>query len=118
MEQLYAIQVDLAKAYPKNAEQYIQAGDARYMLHSGGRGNGAQGGLYTKKQINRIIGKYAEGAAKAIPVAFNFTQTQAESNEEDADWLSCLEQAGVDNWCGYDEARNIQREQQGGPDDE
>lgn len=78
MEQLYAIQVDLAKAHPKHAEQYLQAGDGRYMLHSGGRGNGAQGGLYTKKQLNRIIGKYPEGSAKAIPVAFGFTQHEAE----------------------------------------
>lgn len=117
MEQLYAVQVDLAKAYPKNAEQYLQAGDALFILHSGGRGNGAQGGLYTKKQINRIIGKYAEGAAKAIPVAFGFTQVVADGNAEDADWLCCLEQAGVDNWCGYDEARDIQRQQQGESDE-
>ena len=74
MEQLYAIQVDLCKQYPKNAEIYLQAGDARYVLHSGGRGNGARGGLYTKKQINRIVGKYAEGAAKAIPVAVGYNQ--------------------------------------------
>ena len=78
MEQLYAIQIDLAVAYPKHAEQYIKAGPARYTLHSGGRGNGAQGGLYTKGQLNRIIGKYAAGAAKAVPVAFGFTQLEAE----------------------------------------
>lgn len=113
MEQLYAIQIDLAVAYPKHAEQYIQSGPARYTLHSGGRGNGAQGGLYTKGQLNRIIGKYAAGAAKAIPVAFGYDQNTADSNAEDSDWLSCLEQAGVDNWCGYDEAIGIQREQQG-----
>lgn len=70
MEQLYAVQVDLAKAYPKHSEHYIQAAGNRFILHTGGRGNGAQGGLYTKKQLNRIIGKYPEGSAKAIPVAF------------------------------------------------
>ena len=79
MEQLYAIQVDLCKQYPKNAEIYLQAGDARYTLHSGGRGNGARGGLYTSKQLNRIIGKYAEGAAKAIPVAFGRTDADVEA---------------------------------------
>ena len=30
---------------------------------------------------------------------------------ESANFLSCLEQAGVDNWCGYDFAREICREQ-------
>jgi len=25
-------------------------------------------------------------------------------------WLQCLEEAGVDNWQGFDEARNIWRE--------
>lgn len=90
MEQLYAIQVDLAVQYPKNAETYLQAGDARYILHSGGRGNGARGGLYTKKQINRIVGKYAEGAAKAIPVAFGYSQ-QDVVNLENAETLRDLE---------------------------
>lgn len=83
MEQLYAIQIDNCKQYPKNAEQFLQAGN-RYVLHSGGRGNGAVGGLYTKKQINRIIGKYPEGAAKAIPVAFGFTQAQVDAYVETA----------------------------------
>lgn len=26
------------------------------------------------------------------------------------DWLNCLEAAGVDNWCGWDEAINIRDE--------
>lgn len=84
MEQLYAIQIDLAVEYHKHAEQYIQAGPARYTLHSGGRGNGAQGGLYTKGQLNRIIGKYAAGAAKAIPVSFGLTQKQVDTYVETA----------------------------------
>ena len=70
MAQLYAVQVDLSKVYPQHSEQYLQAGENRFALHSGGRGNGAQGGLYTKNQLNRIIGKYPAGSAKAIPVAF------------------------------------------------
>lgn len=28
----------------------------------------------------------------------------------DSMWVSALEQAGVDNWCGYDEAREIYSE--------
>lgn len=76
MEQLYVIQIDRCKWDPKNAEHYLQRG--QFELHSGGRGNGAKGGLYTKKQINRIIGKYPEGVAKAIPVAIGLTQLEAE----------------------------------------
>jgi hypothetical protein len=30
-----------------------------------------------------------------------------EGLEEDSDWLSCLESAGVDNWSGYDYAREM-----------
>lgn len=84
MEQLYAIQVDLAKVYPKHAEQYLQAGDARYTLHVGGRGNGAKGGLYNKRQVNRILGKYPEGSAKAVPVVVGYSQQDVidlENNE-------------------------------------
>ena len=77
MEQLYAIQIDNCKLSPKLAERYLQSG-RQFSLHAGGRGNGAVGGLYTKKQINRIIGKYPEGVAKAIPVAFGYTQSEAE----------------------------------------
>ena len=29
---------------------------------------------------------------------------------EDQFWLSCLESAGVDNWCGYDEAIKLFKE--------
>lgn len=82
MEQLYAVQVDLAKVYPHHSEQYLQAGENRFALHSGGRGNGAAGGLYSKKQINRILGRYPEGAAKAIPVAFGYTQVTADANAD------------------------------------
>ena len=99
MEQLYAIQVDLAKVYPQHSEQYLQAGENRFALHSGGRGNGAQGGLYTKKQLNRIIGKYPEWAAKAIPVAFGTTQAQKEQcaqfHARNAFWIDCLDEVGI-----------------------
>lgn len=30
---------------------------------------------------------------------------------EDSIWLGCLEQAGVDNWDGYDFARELYQEQ-------
>jgi len=32
---------------------------------------------------------------------------------EDAFWLMCLEQAGVDNWIGFEEAQNIKEELEG-----
>jgi hypothetical protein len=37
------------------------------------------------------------------------TITKKEYNQllNDADFLSCLESCGVDNWCGYDEACNM-----------
>jgi hypothetical protein len=30
---------------------------------------------------------------------------------EDSNWLSCLEGCGVDNWQGYDDARDMYREE-------
>lgn len=33
--------------------------------------------------------------------------------EEKANWLECLEAAGVDNWEGYDFARDIYAERYG-----
>lgn len=78
MEQLYAIQIDRCVSWNKPLEFFEDGKLERFVLHSGGRGNGAVGGLYTKKQLNRIIGKYPEGAAKAIPVAFGYTQSEAE----------------------------------------
>lgn len=30
--------------------------------------------------------------------------------EEDKRWLDALEAAGVDNWCGYDQAQDIMEE--------
>lgn len=40
------------------------------------------------------------------------TITEAEYNQllKDSGWLSCLEEAGVDNWEGYDEALRILQE--------
>lgn len=34
-----------------------------------------------------------------------------EGLEEDSEWLSCLESAGVDNWSGYDYAREMMNEE-------
>lgn len=31
---------------------------------------------------------------------------------EDCDWLYCLQAAGVDNWSGYDYAREIQESEE------
>ena len=83
MEQLYVIQIDRCKQYPQYAEQYLQSG-SQFGLHSGGRGNGAVGGLYTKKQVKRIIGRYPEGIAKAVPVAIGYTDEQADENASKA----------------------------------
>lgn len=88
MEQLYAIQIDNCKYHKGHAEYFLQSGK-QFSLHSGGRGNGAQGGLYTKKQINRIIGKYPEGVAKAIPVAFGRTQVETDLDAERAATCDC-----------------------------
>lgn len=35
------------------------------------------------------------------------TKAEYESLKEDRRWLTCLENAGVDNWEGYDYAREI-----------
>ena len=88
-----------------------------FVCHSGGKGNGAVGGLYTKKQINRILGRYTEGNAEALPVSIGLTQEASDSNAEDAHFLRCLESAGVDNWDGFDYAREQYQEEGGGSDD-
>ena len=36
------------------------------------------------------------------------TKQAYDSLLEDQDWLTCLENAGVDNWSGYDYARELQ----------
>ena len=38
------------------------------------------------------------------------TKKEYEDLLADSEWLSCLEAAGVDNWDGYDEAREIERQ--------
>jgi PHD/YefM family antitoxin component YafN of YafNO toxin-antitoxin module len=38
------------------------------------------------------------------------SKKEYESLKEDARWLQCLENAGVDNWEGYDFARELWRE--------
>lgn len=88
-----------------------------FYYHSGGKGNGAAGGLYSKTQIKRIIGRYPEGVAEAVPVAFGFTQEVADDNAEEAHFLACLQSQGVDNWNGYDYAREQFQEEGGGNDD-
>ena len=39
-------------------------------------------------------------------------QTYLEELEEDRDLLYALQAAGVDNWCGYEEAMKIYREEE------
>lgn len=45
------------------------------------------------------------------------TQKEYKRLKKKALWLSCLENAGVDNWDGYDYAQEI-LEERGGYDDE
>lgn len=92
--QLDSIKARIAKA---------QEGPQVYSYHSGGKGNGAVGGLYTKKQLNRILGRYPEGIAKALPVAIGFTQADADENESEAEILGKAREWGVDNWEGWGE---------------
>lgn len=40
------------------------------------------------------------------------TKAEYDSLKEDANWLSCLEAAGVDNWDGYSFAHEIRRERE------
>lgn len=39
------------------------------------------------------------------------TKREYDQLQKESHWLGCLEQAGVDNWCGFDEAREIYREE-------
>jgi hypothetical protein len=39
------------------------------------------------------------------------SKKEYESLKEDARWLQCLEGAGVDNWEGYDYARELLNEE-------
>lgn len=96
MEQLYVIQIDRHKQYPNSTRAYPQ----QYVLHIGGRGNGAQGGLYTKKQLNRILGKYPEGVAKVIPVYF---EADVQAAIEDARSRDAAARANAaKEWGSYD----------------
>lgn len=40
------------------------------------------------------------------------TKKEYDRLKEDSEWLGCLEQAGVDNWDGIDNAMEIKREEQ------
>jgi len=41
------------------------------------------------------------------------SQAALDSLEKDSSWLSYLEAAGVDNWAGYEMAKEQQREDEG-----
>lgn len=51
-------------------------------------------------------------AVKAFRKHLDDYMTVAESDAEDAEWLSCLEDAGVDNWSGIDYAHDLRRERE------
>lgn len=42
------------------------------------------------------------------------SEAEYKSLLEDAMWLQALESAGVDNWCGYDYARELYQEMKEG----
>lgn len=86
--------------------------------HVGGRGNGAVGGVYTKEQLKRIIGRYPEGVATAVPIATGYTQAQADDNASEAEILSQARAWGVDNWEGWMEWAPDEEEEEEGEEDE
>lgn len=45
--------------------------------------------------------------ADDVQETVTITKKEYERLLEDSDWLSCLEQAGVDNWDGWDYAIDI-----------
>lgn len=60
--------------------------------------------LYTKEEYEEIT---HETVSQIIPLA---NYVEAASFEENSNWLGCLEAAGVDNWGGFDDARDIYNE--------
>ncbi len=46
------------------------------------------------------------------------TKKEYEKLKDDSKWLSCLEAAGVDNWEGYDFARELLDDDDDDDDDE
>lgn len=109
-EQLYVVQVNHS-LYCKTQRE---GEPDKIILHSGGRGNGARGGLYGAKQVNRIIGRYPEGVAKAVPVVIGKYEQQEMADQEQLLWLQALEDAGVDNWSGIDHAHDTLEELKNG----
>lgn len=41
------------------------------------------------------------------------TKEEYDSLQDQSHWLGCLENAGVDNWCGYEEAQQMYQEESG-----
>lgn len=129
MTQLYIIQYDTCELrrislrnaingydnltdIPEHAKRWLQSWQEQLKdlegkppvlaYHVGGRGNGAHAGLYTEQQLPRILGKYPKGIAMALPVAINFKQEAVLKADKDAFFYQCLQNAGVDNWDGYE----------------
>ncbi len=51
-----------------------------------------------------------ENNEKKQPEMVTITKREYDELLERSEWLGYLESAGVDNWCGYDEAASLQRE--------
>lgn len=89
------------------------------VYHSGGYKTGAKVALYDGAGANRVLGKYKQRypEVKKVPVAFGFTQEEAEDNCDSTLFLSCLESQGVDNWDGYEYAQDEYQEAKGDSDE-
>ena len=105
-------------AWIAQAEREVAAwsnpGVDKDQIHTGGRGNGARGGLYGAKQVNRIIGRYPKGVARAVPVVIGKYEQQEMADQEQLLWLQALEDAGVDNWSGFAHAYDTLEELKNG----
>lgn len=106
--------------YQLYAVRYTYNGAAGTFFHSGGSKTGANIALYDDRGANRIVGRlkgYGYADVEKVPVAFGFTQEQADENADDAMFLSCLYSNGVDNWHGYEYAQDDYQKLNGGDDE-
>lgn len=65
----------------------------------------------------KVIEEY-EANIKGIKQAITELSALRSELSEAQDWQTAMENAGIDNWCGYDEGMRILREMQGDEDAE
>jgi hypothetical protein len=76
----------------------------------------------SKEEIHRALGTVLESGAESTCTEVNIesileNKVVVDDSEyvslcEDAEFLSCLDACGVDNWGGYGEARQMMREEE------